>query len=43
MPCSCASAASLSGFLDGRGIAFRMGGDEFCALFTAPETPVASR
>jgi two-component system, cell cycle response regulator len=25
---------SLSAFVDGRGAAFRMGGDEFCALFT---------
>jgi two-component system cell cycle response regulator len=28
---------NLARFLDGRGRAFRMGGDEFCALFEAPD------
>jgi two-component system cell cycle response regulator len=28
---------NLAGFLHGRGRAFRMGGDEFCALFEAPD------
>ena len=32
---------SLSGYLDGRGIAYRMGGDEFCALFEPGDEVVA--
>ncbi len=32
--------ANLAAFLDGRGQAFRMGGDEFCALFETAGEPI---
>ncbi len=32
--------ANLAGFLEGRGQAFRMGGDEFCALFETSGEPI---
>ena len=38
--CSCASAPACAAFLEGRGTAYRMGGDEFCALLATAGEPL---